>query len=446
MNIQVRDRPPLIEWIQNMGLVRSADKPAAIIIGLASMQGLQAARILAQKGIPVIALADDPDYYCCRTNVCQEIKYVDTRTDAFVELLEEMGPHFNSKPVLFPCQDENVWHLSCHRTHLSQWYHFLLPDHDVLKLLMDKSLFYKFAQEQGYPVPNTTYVHNDVEFHAVSQKLNFPCLVKPSSRTGRWSQHSAFKAYKIANKVDLIALYNVCKDWTDTLLIQEWIEGTDADLYSCNCYYNADSQPLATFVARKIRQYPPEAGESSLGAECHNDVVLEVTRDLFKKVGMRGLGYLEMKRDCHTGKHYIIEPNIGRPTGRSAIAEAGGVEILYTMYCDLLGWPLPENRTQKYTGVKWIHFTRDCASAFHYWRKGELSLAGWLKSVRGKKAYAVLSIMDPMPFFADILRTVRLLLSGKERKRRDANSMMESIRQTEREDGENQISPLSRSQ
>ena len=40
------------------------------------------------------------------------------------------------------------------------------------------------------------------------------------------------------------------------------------------------------------------------------------------------LGYVEAKRDVRTGRHYLIEPNIGRPTGRSAIAEAGGVELL----------------------------------------------------------------------------------------------------------------------
>ena len=91
-----------------------------------------------------------------------------------------------------------------------------------------------------------------------------------------------------------------------------------------------------------------------------------------------------MKRDARTGGHYIVEPNVGRPTGRSAAAEAAGVELLYAMYCDVLGLPLPEGRlAQRYSGVKWIYFGRDIRSAFYYWRRDELSFAEWVSSLRG---------------------------------------------------------------
>jgi predicted ATP-grasp superfamily ATP-dependent carboligase len=113
-----------------------------------------------------------------------------------------------------------------------------------------------------------------------------------------------------------------------------------------------------------------------------------------------------------------MEANIGRPTGRSAIAEAGGVELLQTMYCDLSGQPLPLARQQQYTGVKWIHLTRDCASALHYWRNGALTLPGWWRSLRGKKVYAVFSWRDPAPFIGDLARAFRMLLSPRERQRR----------------------------
>ena len=59
------------------------------------------------------------------------------------------------------------------------------------------------------------------------------------------------------------------------------------------------------------------------------------------------------------------------------------MELLYTMYCDVLGWPLPENREQKYEGVKWISLRRDVQSAFHYWRRGNLTLREWWRSWRG---------------------------------------------------------------
>ena len=124
-----------------------------------------------------------------------------------------------------------------------------------------------------------------------------------------------------------------------------------------------------------------------------------------------------MKRDARTGEHFIIEPNIGRPTGRSAIAEAGGVELVYTMYCDAIQRPLPRNRIQRYRGVKWIHIRRDFQSALFYYRRGDLSLGEWLRSWRGEKGYAIFAWNDLAPFWHDWSRAFSLLFSGRNKKK-----------------------------
>jgi D-aspartate ligase len=93
---------------------------------------------------------------------------------------------------------------------------------------------------------------------------------------------------------------------------------------------------------------------------------------------------------------------VGRPTGRSAIAELGGVELLYTMYCDLAGLPLPPDRTQRYGGVKWVYLRRDVQSAVHYWRAGQLSLLDWARSWRGLRRDAVFAWRDQRPFWTDL--------------------------------------------
>ena len=82
------------------------------------------------------------------------------------------------------------------------------------------------------------------------------------------------------------------------------------------------------------------------------------------------------------------------------------MELLYTMYCDTLGWDLPANLGQRYQGVKWIHLHYDLRSALHYWRRGELTLGEWWQSWRGRKTYAVFSWSDPGPFIGDVLSTL----------------------------------------
>ena len=379
---------------------RNQQIPCAIVISIDSMPGLQAARILAGKKIPVIALAKDPKHHSCRTNVCEEIIITNTESEQLITTLVEIGPTFSHRPVLFPCQDTDVLLISRYRNKLEKWYHIVLPEPDVVEILMDKMRFHGWAETHGFPVPQTCIVNNNGQLEEMIPRLTFPCLLKPTKRTPAWIEHTSSKAFIISDKDELLSVFDRHKQWADSFVVQQLIEGDDTTLYSCNCYFDRNALPKVTFIARKIRQWPPRTGQSCLGEECKNDVVLNVSLDVFKKANFRGLGYLEMKYDTKTQKHYIIEPNIGRPTGRSAIAEAGGVELLYTMYRDAIGQPILEESKQTYTGVKWIHLLRDLQSSFYYWREGELTLKEWCKSIRGKKAYAIFSWSDPLPFLS----------------------------------------------
>jgi predicted ATP-grasp superfamily ATP-dependent carboligase len=235
-----------------------------------------------------------------------------------------------------------------------------------------------------------------------ADELHFPAILKPPLKTPTWERNTTEKAFKVSGPEELLTLYERTAAWSETMIAQEWIPGDDGRLYTCNCYFGVNGEPLATFVTRKIRQWPPQTGTGTLGQECRNDVVLAETIRLFAAVGLRGLGYLEMKHDARTGEYVIVEPNIGRPTGRSAIAEAGGVELLHAKYCDLLGLPLPAGLEQRYMGAKWIDDRRDLQSALYHWRRGELTLADWRESLRGPKARAVIARRDPAPFAAEL--------------------------------------------
>jgi predicted ATP-grasp superfamily ATP-dependent carboligase len=136
-----------------------------------------------------------------------------------------------------------------------------------------------------------------------------------------------------------------------------------------------ESSPF--FVNAELRQWPREGGQASLSEECRNDRVRKETLRLFREVGHRGFGYLEMKWDARTGRHRILEANVGRPTGRSAAAEAGGVEFLATAYLDALGHQPPRNRRQRFGNTRWIHLRHDLQAAFDLRRRGAWSVDEW---------------------------------------------------------------------
>ncbi|MFQ5708103.1 MAG: carboxylate--amine ligase [bacterium] len=385
-----------------MRTVKTKQPPCAVVIGLDHYLGLQTARLFARRGVPVIGLAKEPGHFGCRTRVCREILFADILGAGLIKALVALGQTLEQKAVLVPCRDMSVLLISRHREMLAPYFHFALPPAEVVELLMDKLSFYEFALEQKLPVAKFRLLRHRQEAESAARDLSFPCILKPPLKSPLWEAQTRHKAFKIFDTEEFLARYDQCSPWADVLMAQEWITGSDANNYSCNAYFDANSRPLVTFVARKLRQWPPETGNTSLGIECRNRVVLETALRLFGSVGFHGLAYLEMKRDQRTGQYFIIEPNIGRPTGRSALAEASSVELLYTMYCDQIGWPLPPNREQKYLGVKWIYLRQDLQSAFFYWRRGELTLRHWWRSLRGRKTYAVLSWADPLPFLEDV--------------------------------------------
>jgi predicted ATP-grasp superfamily ATP-dependent carboligase len=398
---------------------QKGQKPYGVIVDLDNMNGVQTARILSRHKIPIIAIARDPKHYGSKTRLCEKILFADTKSDKFIKTLERLGPKLGQKAVLFPCQDMSVLLISRHRRRLEKWYHVILPDSKVIEMMMDKLNFYTYALKKGFPIPRTFFLKSRRDAEKASQEIKFPCVLKPPvSATAEWEQNSPFKAYRVSSAEDLLEIYDRLHHLVEVLIVQEWVKGPNSNLYSCNCYFNSESEPVVTFIARKLRQWPPDTGESCLGEECRDDAVLNETVRLFRSLNYRGLGYVEMKKDERSGRYFIMEPNVGRPTGRSAIAEAGGVELIYAMYCDAVRFPLPVNLKQKYKGVKWIFIRRDCQSAWYHIRKGELTIGGWLRSLRGRKGYALFSWKDPGPFFFDIIRAINLFFSPEGRKKR----------------------------
>src|SRR6185436_9640820 len=132
----------------------------------------------------------------------------------------------------------------------AEWYHVALPKHEVVEMLMDKVRFYTYAQKEGLAIPKTFFLRNRSDAEAAVSQLTFPCILKPPMKTPIWEKNTQAKVYKISDKTEFLALYDQCANWVDLLMAQEWIEGNDANLYSCNCYFNADSEPLVTFIAR----------------------------------------------------------------------------------------------------------------------------------------------------------------------------------------------------
>jgi D-aspartate ligase len=375
----------------------------AVVVGLDSITGLQTARLLAARAVPVVGVASDGAHWGARTRACVDVVESALEGDGLMDALTALGPRLGTGAVLFPCTDASVATISRRRAELPDGFILPLAAHDVVERLMDKVGFARYATEAGLPVPRTEVLRSRQDAQEAARRLGFPCLVKPSVKTGSWLARTRAKGFVAQDAPDLLAIYTRVADWSPALVAQEWVDGPEDALVSCNAYFGQDGRALATFVARKVRQWPPGVGTSASGEECRNDEVLDTTIRLFAGARYHGLAYLEMKRDARSGRMVIIEPNVGRPTGRSAISEAGGVELVHTAYCDALGLPLPAQREQHYGGAKWVDVRRDAQAVMVARRQGTGSVRQWLGWMRGPKAHAIWSRDDPAPFVADMV-------------------------------------------
>ena len=172
--------------------------PAAVVIGLDSITGLQTVRILARRGIRVVGLARNSRHPGCRTNACMRIVFTETAGDELAERLLQLAPSFEEAPVLFPCTDLSVLAISQHRDALASAYRSVLPARGVIERLLDKAQFQAYASDAGLPVAQTRILHNRADAADAADTLRFPCVLKPAVKTSRWHAHTSAKVFRVA--------------------------------------------------------------------------------------------------------------------------------------------------------------------------------------------------------------------------------------------------------
>ena len=99
-----RSRSPAVER-PLAAAVDGPSLPAAVVSVSTRITGLQTARILAARGVPVIGMTNDLGHYACRTRACGRVVQADLRSEQFVDALVDSGPQLDDRAALFPCTD-----------------------------------------------------------------------------------------------------------------------------------------------------------------------------------------------------------------------------------------------------------------------------------------------------------------------------------------------------
>ena len=395
---------------QRSGGSRRGRRPPAVVIGLDSATGLQVARLLTDRGVTVVGLATRASHWACRTRLVCRVVEIPASDDGLIEVLCD-ATRVEPGSVLIPCSDQSVLAILAGADRLRPIHRFSDPSSTSVESLLDKARFAEVAEAAGVRTPRTVMVDGGIDWeqsHARLSDLRPPWVVKPAVKDDRWLTGAPNKALRLDGP-DRYESVRQALEWADPLLVQEWIDGPDSALVTCNCYIDPTGHPEASVVSAKLRQWPPDVGTASAAVTVVDDAVVENTERLLTATGFHGLGYVEYKR---IGDELVaIEANVGRPTGRSAMAEAAGVELHYALYADLAGIerePLGSARP----GVVWVHLRRDLQAALRNWRRGDESPRSWVRSLRGPRVEAVARWSDPAPFLLDFWSTATKKVPG----------------------------------
>jgi predicted ATP-grasp superfamily ATP-dependent carboligase len=304
-----------------------------------------------------------------------------TTPEALAQWLVDVVPA-GPPPLLVPVDDlgsafvqENAETLSS-----AYWFHRMEPT--LPRRLIDKGTMAQLALEAEVPVPRHWDPQTEEELEQVLRDVPLPLVVKV--RDPDRAAHTPGVA-----GVQIVRDPQRCRDaWTSHLvdgrpncIVQEYVPGDPDSVWMINAYADADSRLTFASTGRKIRQWPPYTGATSLGICQRNDTVIALTQKFVSATGYRGILDVGWRYDARDGTYKLLDfnPRIGA-TFRLFVGERG-TDVLEALATDARGATCPPDESRD--GRRWLNDAYDTVTAGIYARDGRLSPTDFVRSRQG---------------------------------------------------------------
>jgi len=378
---------------------RSNSNIGAVVLG-GDYQGLGIMRSLGRRQVPV-CVVDDESSIGRRSRYARSWARVDDLGDEerLVEDLLRLGRERGLDGwVLYPTRDETVAALSRQRDRLASQFRVPTAPWSAVQWAWDKRNTYRLAEQLGVPAPRTWQPANVSELDHVTGDP--PWAIKPAIKEHFFYATKA-KAWRAESREELRTLYERAAALVGPgeVLVQQLIPGDGQQQYAYGALYES-GRPVATMVARRLRQHPPEFGRASTFVETVEEPVIEeLSQRFLEHIDYDGLVELEYKRDARDGEFKLLDFN-ARTWGYHTLAPAAGVDFPYLLYQQQVGARPQPQRTRP--GVRWVRLLTDLPTGAVQIRAGDFRLRSYLRSLRSADVEAVFARDDPMPGLAEL--------------------------------------------
>ena len=323
-----------------------------------------------------------------------------------------------NKGYIVATTDKFLYTVSKNQSILKEYFIFPMSSWDTINKLVTKEHLYQIAETHNIPYPKTHILKSIFELENLKDNIALPLILKPSVPLN-FSQITGKKVLFINNTIEYDYYINKIKKSKIAIghfIIQEYIPGDNTNLYTITSYANKKSEIVAYSIGYKIRQNHPLAGSIIVGKTKHSEEILNISRSFIKIVGFHGVSNIEYKWDNRDNLFKLMEIN-PRPGIWNYSATACGVNISYIAYNDISGEKLKNDNYSSNYEIVWINLLMDIYKVFWGYKKlgfvnNSLSFNRWLKSIEGKRTFAVFKLNDIKPFLYQIY--LYLIMKNKE--------------------------------
>jgi predicted ATP-grasp superfamily ATP-dependent carboligase len=252
------------------------------------------------------------------------------------------------------------------------------------------------------PIPETLGSDEIRNAGDIERSIGLPCVFKPNVHVGWFKARAAHglsphKAVVAETPAELERHLAEVRSHSSAFVVQRYVRGGEDQIYSYHAYLGAGSRPLGEFSGRKLRTYPKHAGVSTLLTLVKDSEVMELGREISKRLDLVGPVKIDFKRDTVSGQTWLLEVN-ARFTLWNHLGTANGVNLPLIAYKDLMGEPV-ETPGDFGTDVRWLSSGNDLRAYLRDYRPNDrLALSAWLRSLRGPMIYDLFAWDDPVPF------------------------------------------------
>lgn len=365
-------------------------------------------RSLGRLGVPVYAVEDGRFSPPLRSRYCRGVFHWDVRTttpQVSTTALLKIANRFSQRPVLIPTDDTTAALIQEGAEHLQKAYRFPVLPRGLISSLSSKRALFFLCREYGHPTPETVFPRSRCEVLRLLAKAVFPIVLKNvDDRTvpgqSKVPMHIAQSADELLHYYDTLD-----SQQQQNVMLQEYIPGEADSVWMFNGYFNENSECLAAFTGRKLRQRPISTGITTLGICLQNEAVERPIRALLTLLGYRGIVDIGCRFDARDGQYKLLDVNPRIGCTFRLFVDPHEMDVVRVCYLDLTGQTVRAEPACE--GRKWLVESLDLITLPDQLRHRKLTFGQWLRSLRGVRETAWFDWSDLSPLWAMCLSVLR---------------------------------------